>query len=114
MRIFHVDDGADWWLAAEDHADAISRWVQNHVELNGYVSLAGVVEDFGEPEARVVQPTEAAGIKVRSDDETDCCSTCGGTGRVDHYDSLLLVFNKDQELPPKKRARNGVLCCSEW
>lgn len=113
-QIYLVDDGAEWWIAAEDRSDARSKWVQNCIASGSSATEAEAIELFGEPEIIVVPPAEAAGIEIRSGDKTDSCSHCGGTGRMGHYDSLLFVFNEDQKLPVEQRARHGVLHCTVW
>ena len=114
-KIFNVDDGgAHWWIAADDHSDALNQWVQHMIDVHGYMDADHVISEFEEPEVMLIQPAAAAGIKIRSDDKEDSCPECGGRGKVPHYDRLLEVFQEDQKLPEKKRAKNGILACSEW
>ena len=105
MRIFRVDDGSVWHIAAEDHAGARVVWLKACI-TSGYRDGAAVVDEFDEPEITVVQPAVSASVRVRSDDVIVPCDKCRAPNKQPHYDSLLLVFRNQTE--------PGVLCNSEW
>lgn len=113
MGIYRVDDGAVWHIDAKDHADARHKWVAVCME-QGYTDEAVILEDFNEPKIGLVQLTAAARIKVRDEEHRVSCPTCGTPGAVMAERSLLEVWQKNQALPEEKRAKHGVLCCSEW
>lgn len=113
-KVFEVDDGCTYLIAAEDHAQARELWAQQMIEYGGCDTMAEVVSDYGDPDIRTIQPEELAGRQIQSDSEEDSCPKCGGRGKVPHFDSALKVFTDDEAADPKKRAKNGVLSCSEW
>lgn len=113
MSIYRVDDGAIWHIDAEDHADVRRKWVGVCLD-QGYVDEAAVLADFDAPRIARVQLTAAARIKIRDEEHRAACPTCGTPDAVEAERSLLEVWQENQALPEEKRARHGVLCCSEW
>lgn len=117
MRLFRVDDGCIYSIMAADHAAAKQLWHQ-HMLDSGHTEK-DIAEDFDDPEVVVIQPSDAAGIMVTEEDLTRCvrcasCPECGGLGRVPKQTPLLDLFRAEVLLPEEKRARNGILSCSEW
>lgn len=106
MKLFRVDDGSDYYIAATDHHEARTVWLKACFDSHGCTTEAEVIEGLGEPEITTIQPTEAAAITIMSDVKEDSCPNCGGRGKVPHYDSLLSVAKEGTE--PR------VLGCSEF
>ncbi len=105
LRVFRVDDGAIYHVLAVDHADARAVWVETLIASGCAATEADALRDYDEPEITVVQPTDAAGVRVMSPDKEDNCPNCGGRGKVAHYDSLLDIA---------RGGERGAVCCSEW
>lgn len=106
--IFRLDDGgATFHINAIDHDDALKKWTSHMAD-----DCAS--DDYDDPEITKLQLTEAASVMVRDDDYTAPCPTCGTSNMVPAERSLLEVWQQDNALPADKRARHGILCCSEW
>lgn len=107
--IFRIDDGgAIYHVNADDHDAALFQW-SAQCRDDGCDT-----DDMDAPEIRRLQLSEAAGVMVRDDDYTAPCPTCATPNMTHKERSLLEVWQNDNALPPKKRARHGILCCSEW
>jgi hypothetical protein len=112
MRLFQVDDGCIYYLMAEDHTRARKRWMAQLLDQGE--AEATMMEDRGEPVIIPVDPTKAASISVRIDDTQITCPRCAGLGTLPGDRSLLDLFHEEMRLPEARRARNGILSCSEW
>ncbi len=102
--IYRLDDGgAIFHIAADSREEARNKWADY---LEGDVSE--------EPEVTRVQLTEAVGVMVTDDELRTQCSKCGTLDALPAERSLLEVWQEDNKLPAEKRAKHGILCCSEW
>lgn len=106
-RIYRLDDGgAIFHITANDRNEAREQWVS-------YMS-DNMETDYEDPEITLVQLAEATKIMVTDDEHRASCPTCGTPDAVPKERSLLEVWQENNGLPAEKRARYGILCCSEW
>jgi excinuclease UvrABC ATPase subunit len=110
--IYKLDDGSTWWFDAADPLECKRQWLAIMQE-QGY-SADQAIADFGEPEIERVQLVDAAKVKISTDERTDPCPHCHGTGHVQAFDSLLDVWRDNNQKPTERKAPHGALANSEW